>query len=264
VVPPDRVLPGGGAWTLGDHTFGNWMSLPAQSLRQAISWSNNVYFYQLAWALGPWPMIRTARSLGVGRPTGIDLPGETGGYLGTPTSVARAGGTWYPGSTVILGIGQGYLAVTPLQDALWTAGIATGAVVTPHLGLAYGEGRDGFTRLSWPRPRRLAYAHRLGPVREGMALAATSGTASILNALPVTSAAKTGSAQDPSAPNGAPDSWFTAAAPFEHPRMVATSFVRGGGHGVSTSGVVVLPVMEYFFAHEREILGVGPRPSKRG
>ncbi|RYU11796.1 FtsW/RodA/SpoVE family cell cycle protein [Nocardioides iriomotensis] len=264
VVPPDRVLPGGGAWTLGDHTFGNWMSLPAQNLMQAISWSNNVYFYQLAWALGPWPIIRTARSLGVGRPTGIDLPGETGGYLGTPASISRAGGTWYPGSTVILGIGQGYLAVTPLQDALWTAGIATGAVVTPHLGLAYGGGADGFTRIAWPRPRRLAYAHRLGPVREGMALAATSGTASILTALPVRAGAKTGSSQDPSAPNGAPDSWFTAAAPLARPRMVATSFVRGGGHGVSTSGVVVLPVMEYFFAHERQILGTGTRHAKRG
>jgi hypothetical protein len=44
--------------------------------------------------------------------------------------------------------------------------------------------------------------------------------------------------------------------------MVATSFVRGGGHGVSTSGVVVLPVMQYFFAHEKEILGVGPRSPK--
>jgi cell division protein FtsI/penicillin-binding protein 2/cell division protein FtsW (lipid II flippase) len=262
VVPPGRVLPGGGAWTLGDHTFGNWMSLPAQNLPQAISWSNNVYFYQLAWALGPRPIIRTARSLGVGRQTGIDLPGETGGYLGTPTSVARAGGTWYPGSTVILGIGQGYLAVTPLQDALWTAGIATGAVVTPHLGLAYGEGPHRYTRFEWPRPRRLAYAHKLGPVREGMALAATSGTASILTALPVKAAAKTGSAQDPSAPNGAPDSWFTAAAPLKKPRMVATSFVRGGGHGVSTSGVVVLPVMQYFFAHEREILDTGPHPPK--
>ncbi len=261
-VPPDQVLPGGGAWTLGDHTFHNWMSLPAQNLPQAIAWSNDVYFYQLAWTLGPGPIIRTARSLGVGRPTGIDLPSESGGYLGSPLSVTRAGGTWYAGSTVILGIGQGYLTVTPLQDALWTAGVATGAVVTPHLGLAYGEGRERFTRLTWPKPRPLPYARKLGPVREGMSLAATSGTASILNALPVTSGAKTGSAEDPSAPNGAPDSWFTAAAPFEHPRMVATSFVRGGGHGVSTSGVVVLPVMQYFFAHEKEILGVGQQHSK--
>jgi cell division protein FtsI/penicillin-binding protein 2/cell division protein FtsW (lipid II flippase) len=256
-VSPYRTLPGGGAWTLGNHTFGNWMTLPAQTLPQAISWSNDVYFYQLAWALGPRPIIRTARTLGVGRPTGIDLPGETGGYLGTPTSVARNGGTWYPGSTVILGIGQGYLTVTPLQDALWTAGVASGAMVTPHLGLAYGDRANGYTRLDWPRPRRLSYAHKLGPVRAGMALAATSGTASILTALPVKAGAKTGSAEDPSAPNGAPDSWFTAAAPLKRPRMVATSFVRGGGHGVSTSGAVVLPVMQYFFSHEREIVRVG-------
>lgn len=262
LVPASRVLPGGGAWSLGSQSFGNWMALPAQNLPEAISWSNNVYFYQLAWALGPWPIINTAHSLGVGRPTGIDLPGESGGYLGTPTSVARAGGTWYPGSTVILGIGQGYITVTPLQDALWTAGVATGAVVTPHLGLAYGDGSHGYTRLRWPRSRPLPYAHKLGPVRAGMALAATSGTASILTALPVKAGAKTGSAQDPSALNGAPDSWFTAAAPLRRPRMVATSFVRGGGHGVSTSGVVVLPVMEYFFAHEREILRVGPSPKR--
>ncbi|MBA8802494.1 cell division protein FtsI/penicillin-binding protein 2/cell division protein FtsW (lipid II flippase) [Nocardioides ginsengisegetis] len=263
VVPAGQVLPGGGAWTLGDHTFHNWMSLPAQNLPEAIAWSNDVYFYQLAWAMGPWPIIHTAHTLGVGRPTGIDLPGESGGYLGTPRSVARAGGTWYPGSTVILGIGQGYLTVTPLQDALWTAGVATGAVATPHLGLAYVDRRDRATPLHWPRPRRLAYARTLGPVRAGMALAATSGTASILTALPVTSGAKTGSAQDPSAPNGAPDSWFTAAAPFERPRIVATSFVRGGGHGVSTSGAVVLPVMQYFFAHEREILRIGPLRPRR-
>jgi cell division protein FtsI/penicillin-binding protein 2/cell division protein FtsW (lipid II flippase) len=262
LVPPYRTLPGGGAWTLGNHTFHNWMVLPSQNLPQAIAWSNDVYFYQLAWALGPGPIIRTAHSLGVGRPTGIDLPGETGGYLGTPASVARSGGTWYPGSTVILGIGQGYLTVTPLQDALWTAGVATGSMVTPHLGLAYGDGPHRYTRLRWPRPHRLPYAHKLGPVRAGMAMAATSGTASILTALPVTAGAKTGSAEDPSAPNGAPDSWFTASAPLKHPRMVATSFVRGGGHGVSTSGAVVLPVMQYFFAHEREILQVGPPTPK--
>ena len=262
LVPASRVLPGGAAWTLGDHTFHNWMSLPAQNLPQAISSSNNVYFYQLAWAMGAQPIIRAARTLGVGRPTGIDLPAESSGYLGTPSSVSRAGGSWYPGSTVILGIGQGYLAVTPLQVALWTAGVATGAMVTPHLGLGYGGGAHR-SRLRWPRPHRLAYAHKLGPVRAGMALAATSGTASILTALPVRAGAKTGSAQDPSAPNGAPDSWFTATAPLGRPRMVATSFVRGGGHGVSTSGAVVLPVMQYLLAHERQILRSGPPAGKR-
>ncbi len=259
-VPPDRILPGGGAWTLGNHTFHNWTTLPSQDLPEALAWSNDVYFYQLAWALGPRPIIRTARTLGVGRPTGIDLPGESSGYLGSPGGVARSGGTWYPGSTVILGIGQGYLTVTPLQDALWTAGVATGRVPTPHFGLAFGHTLGPFTPFRWPRPRHLRYAGRLGPVRAGMALAATSGTASILRVLPVAAGAKTGSAEDPSAPNGATDSWFTADAPLRSPRIVATSYVRGGGEGVTTSGRVVLPALQYFFAHERQILSTGPGP----
>ena len=168
---------------------------------------------------GPWARGRSSARPGAwasAGPRASTCPAETGGYLGTPASVARAGGTWYAGSTVILGIGQGYLTVTPLQDALWTAGVATGAMVTPHLGLAYREGA-GPSRLPWPRPHRLSYAGKLGPVRAGMALAATSGTASILTALPVRPGAKTGSAEDPSAPNGAPDSWFTAAAPLAAP-----------------------------------------------
>jgi len=254
VFPPDLVIPTGGSWTLGTQTYGNWMAMGPMDLVQAIAWSNNVYFFKLAWALGPHPIIRTARQLGVGSPTGIDLPGETAGYLGTPSSVGRIGATWYPGSTVILGIGQGYLTTTPLQNALWTAGIATGSMVTPHLGLAFESSPDRFTRLNWPRPRRLPFANRLGPVRAGMAAAVTSGTASILQALPVLAGAKTGSAEDPSAPNGAPDSWFSATAPLASPTVVATSFVRGGGHGVSTSGRVVLPTLEYFFEHRARVL----------
>ena len=105
--------------------------------------------------------------------------------------------------------------------------------------------------------RHLSFGDKLGPVRAGMRLAATTGTASILTALPVSAGAKTGSAQDPSARNGAPDSWFTAAAPMGHPAMVATSFVRGGGHGVTTSGRVVLAALQYFFAHQRQVLRTG-------
>lgn len=258
VVPPDQVVPTGGSWTLGNHTFGNWMVLPPQDLVQAIAWSNDVYFYKLAWALGPDRIISTARDLGVGAPSGIDLPGESAGYLGTPVSVAQRGEAWYPGSTVILGIGQGYLTATPLQNARWTGGVATGSVVTPHLGLAFESSPGSFTRLAWPNPSRLPFAGRLGPVRAGMAAAATSGTASILRALPVSSGAKTGSAEDPSSLNGAPDSWFSAVAPLARPAVVSTSFVRGGGHGVSTSGHVVLPTLLYFFAHRADIVATLP------
>src|SRR6187431_1399127 len=134
-------------------------------LVQSIAWSNDVYFYKLAAAMGPDPIIDVARKLGVGAPTGIDLPGESGGYLGTPETVGRS---WYAGSTVILGIGQGYLQVTPLQNARWTAAVATGHLVTPRLGLAVGTGDGADTALPVPAGTPLPFAGELGPVRDGM------------------------------------------------------------------------------------------------
>jgi cell division protein FtsI/penicillin-binding protein 2 len=198
-IPPDRVIPTGGSFTYGDHTFNNWRVLPPQNLVDAIAWSNDVYFYQLAVALGPAAMIETAHALGVGSRTGIDLPGESPGYLGTPTSVAAAGGTWYPGSTVILGIGQGPIQVTPLQDARWTAAVATGALATPYVGAAVGTGPGAFA-LPHPAPSPLPFADRLGPVRAGMRAMVTSGTGAALAGVGVPVEAKSGTAEDPSVP----------------------------------------------------------------
>jgi cell division protein FtsI/penicillin-binding protein 2/cell division protein FtsW (lipid II flippase) len=261
-IPPSRVIPTGASFTLGDHTFGNWQNLPPQNLAEAIAWSNDVYFYKLAWKLGPERLTRVAAQLGAGQPTGIDLPGETAGYLGTPDSVQHAGGTWYPGSTVILGIGQGYLLASPLQGACWTAAIATGRLVTPHLGLAFASRPGSFAPLQIPKPKALPFARSLGPVRDGMRLAATSGTAARLRDLPVRAGAKTGSSEDPASPNGKPDSWFTAVAPLDRPQIVVISFVRGGGHGATTSGPVADAILRYFFAHREAILANVPTVSR--
>jgi cell division protein FtsI/penicillin-binding protein 2/cell division protein FtsW (lipid II flippase) len=252
VVPPQEIVPTGGSWTLDGHTFHNWSALPAQNLPQAIAWSNDVYFYKLAWALGPSVIARVAHQLGVGKPTGIDLPGESAGYLGTPKS---EGDQWYPGSTVLMGIGQGYTSVTPLQDAVWTSGVATGSVVTPHLGLSYGVHQTPFT---WSAPRRLPFASRLGPVRDGMRQVVTNGTALLLQQLPVPSGGKTGTAEDPTAPGAATDSWLSAVAPFHPtghtlPVVEATAYVHGGdGHDTATQ--IVYDALTYFFKHEKAIL----------
>jgi cell division protein FtsI/penicillin-binding protein 2/cell division protein FtsW (lipid II flippase) len=256
VFNPDQVIPTGGSFTLGGHTFNNWKALPPQNLVQAIAWSNDVYFYKLATALGADSMTQTAATFGVGRPTGIDLPGESSGYLGTPQTVHQIGATWYAGSTVILGIGQGYLDVTPIQDANWTAAAATGAVVTPHLGLATGTGT--YTALPAPAPVPLPFAGSLGPVRDGMRAAVTSGTASRLNRLPVPVGAKTGTAEDAASPNGGIDDWMTAAAPINDPAIVVTSMVQGPGEGATSAGPVVQQALEYFFSHQNEITTAAP------
>jgi cell division protein FtsI/penicillin-binding protein 2 len=155
---------------------------------------------------------------------------------------------------VILGIGQGYLAVTPLQDAVWTAAVTTGTLVTPRLGLALDAGPGSVIHLPSPPARALPFVSALGPLRAGMVGAAQYGTAAQLADLPVMVAAKTGSAQDPSSPNGAVDSWLTAAAPFPNPTVVMTSFVRGGGEGATTSGPLVDQALRYFLAHQATIL----------
>ncbi|MCW2524775.1 MAG: Penicillin-binding protein transpeptidase, partial [Frankiales bacterium] len=253
VLPPDLVIPTGGSYDLLGHTFRNWSVLPPQDLPQAIAWSNDVYFYKLAWGLGPDRIIDTARQLGVGQPTGIDLPGESAGYLGTPATVGQIGATWYPGSTVLMGIGQGYITATPLQDARWTSAVATGGLVTPHLGAVIESGGGRSTPVAWPQPQRLPFAAQLGPVRDGMRQAVTSGTALALGSLPVAAGAKTGTAEDPGAPVTGDDAWMSAVAPIQRPVLEATAFLHGGG-GSEPATEPVRAAMAYFFAHQQAIM----------
>ncbi|WP_207782214.1 FtsW/RodA/SpoVE family cell cycle protein [Phytoactinopolyspora limicola] len=243
IIAPDRVVPTGASYTLGNHTFANWRPMPPHNMIDAIAWSNNVYFYDLAWQLGADRLIGTARQLGVGERTGIDLPGESPGVLDTPESVTNAGGTWYPGATVILGIGQGPVVATPLQAARWTAALSTGELVTPRLAAEHGDGAT----VEVPEPERLAFAGQLGPVRDGLRAAVTGGTAAQLGVLPVPAGGKTGSAENPASPLSAPDSWFTAVAPVDDPEIVVTTYVRGGGMGSETSGPVALELMQHYF-----------------
>jgi cell division protein FtsI/penicillin-binding protein 2 len=227
-------------------------------LVQSIAMSNDVYFYKLAVALGPDAMIDTARALGVGRPTGIDLPGESAGYLGTPESVEAAGGTWYGGSTVILGIGQGEIQVTPLQNALWTAAVATGQLVTPRLGLAVGSQGGAYVALPTPAAAPVPFAAALGPVREGMRRTVTGGTATALSGLPVPVGAKTGTAQDGGLRDDEYDNWISVAAPMDAPEIVMTVLVQGPGTGGNSARAVVADGLRHYLDHRQDVLATGP------
>ncbi|MBB6376262.1 cell division protein FtsI/penicillin-binding protein 2/cell division protein FtsW (lipid II flippase) [Pseudonocardia eucalypti] len=251
VYPADRVIPTGASFTLGGHTFNNWKGMGPMDLRQSLAWSNDVYFYKLAVGLGPDKMISTADALGVGRPTGIDLPHESPGYLGTPASVRAKGGTWYGGSTVILGIGQGYLTTTPLQNARWTAAVATGQLVTPRLGLATGTDESNYLPLPAPPPTALPFAHLLGPVRDGMRAAVTGGTAGRLATLPAPVGAKTGTAQDGALPDHLYDNWISVAAPHDAPSIVLTAMVQGTGTGENSATAVAREALDHYLAHQR-------------
>lgn len=267
-IPTGEIIPTGGSFTYDGHTYNNWESLPPQDLPQAIAWSNDVYFYKLAVALGAQNLVSTAQTMGVGQPTGIDLPAENPGYLGTPSTVSKLGQTWYPGSTVIMGIGQGYVTATPVQDAVWTAAVGTGSLVTPRVGILQQTSSGGLQPVAQPTPKPLPWASELGPVRAGLRDAVTSGTADMLNSLGVDAGGKTGTAQDPTAPNGGPDAWFTAMAPMSNPQVVVSMLVRGGGQGYYTDQPAVQQILKYFFANQQQIMSTvstappAPSPSE--
>jgi cell division protein FtsI/penicillin-binding protein 2/cell division protein FtsW (lipid II flippase) len=258
VFAPHRAIPTGASFTYGGHTFGNWRPMGPMDLVESIAISNDVYFYKLAVALGADAMIDTARELGVGIPTGIDLPAESAGYLGTPESVRAEGGTWYGGSTVILGIGQGELQVTPLQNARWTAAVATGAMVTPRLALAIGARGAPYTALPAPAATPVPFAAELGPVRAGMRAAVTSGTAVRLADLPVPAGAKTGTAQDGGLADWEYDNWMSAVVPMDAPEIVMTAMVQGPGTGANSASAVVSDGLRYYLEHRPGVLETGP------
>ena len=258
VLPPDEVIPTGGSFTSGGHTFNNWKPMGPQNLMQALAWSNDVYFYKLALQLGPEKIHEVGTALGVGQPTGIDLGAESAGFLGTPASVEKKGNTWYPAATVVLGIGQGNITATTMQTARWMGAVATGRLVTPRLGLTFTSGQAAPTPVPTPAATPVPFASVFDPIRQGMREAVTGGTARILDGLPASAMAKTGTAQDPAAPNGETDAWIMAASPAEDPAVVLVAFVRGGGSGSSTAGPVVRHALQHFLDHRGEILAGGP------
>ena len=115
-------------WLKGGH---GWVDI-----RQALEQSVNTAFYQMALDLGIDRIHDTLSPFGLGRPTGIDLPGEAGGLLPSRDwKRAQYNQPWFPGETVITGIGQGYTLVTPVQLAAATAALAGGTWHQPHLRL---------------------------------------------------------------------------------------------------------------------------------
>ncbi len=125
-----------GALTVGNHQFHCWKAggHGRVDLKRGIAQSCDVFFYQVAIRLGIDKMEAAARALGMGATTGIEIPGENGGFIpGAAWKEARYGIPWQMGETLVTGIGQGYVLATPLQLATLAARIASGRAVTPRI-----------------------------------------------------------------------------------------------------------------------------------
>jgi len=236
------------------------------NLHDAVVQSCDVYFYELASRMGIDRMHELLGGFGLGRPTGIDMKGEAGGLLPSEQWKRRARGQpWYPGETVIAGIGQGYTLVTPLQLAYATAVIANGGRgLRPHIVQAIEDPATGERTEVTPQTHTvldLMRAQQMRRVVEAMTdvVHGARGTARRIGVgAPYHIAGKTGTAQvigiaqdekydEDKVPERLRDhALFIAFAPVEDPRIAVAVVVENGGHGGSTAAPIARTVMDAY------------------
>jgi penicillin-binding protein 2 len=197
-------------------------------LVQAIARSVNTYFYSLAFEMGIDRFSDFMGRFGFGKPTGVDLVGEGGGVLPSREwKRGRFNQTWYPGETVIAGIGQGYWVVTPMQLANAVATLADrGVPHTPHLLRAVQSDLNGKAITVPPAPALptvIGNADHWLPIEQGMIAVIASGTARGLNeGFPYVIAGKTGTAERYSRTT---EEWTSiSASPIERHQVMFEAF----------------------------------------
>ncbi|MGN6790395.1 MAG: penicillin-binding protein 2 [Rhodanobacteraceae bacterium] len=237
-------------------------------LVQAITKSVNTYFYSLAYQMGIQRFDQWMSKFGFGSPTGIDLPDETGGVLPSPEWKRKTmKQPWYPGETVISGIGQGYWMVTPLQLAHALAAMAGGGLShTPHLLTATSEGLKA-PEVPYPQPKPFQITHDpadLAAVRDGMlgVVNTPGGTAYGLGkGFPYLVAGKTGTAERYSRKTDAYNTnknlaylaerhraWFMCYTPAEHPQIAIAVVLEQGAWGGSAAAPIARKMLDQWLA----------------
>jgi penicillin-binding protein 2 len=272
VVTPERSFYCPGYLSIYDNVFrcnrpeGHGMV----NLRRALGQSCNVYFYQVGVTLEIERIARWASRLGLGAPTGVDLPHEAGGLVPSPAWKQRTQRLpWYAGETVSVAIGQGQLTVTPLQMARLVAAVANGGkLVHPRLVRALG-GSD--VPLQPPEELGLT-AESLAAVQAGRcAVVNEHGTGWRARLESVTVCGKTGSAQVVSHARlsraGAleawqPHAWFVAYAPAERPRIALAVLVEHGGGGGAAAAPVARDILAGFFREQPRLARLTPPPAE--
>jgi penicillin-binding protein 2 len=261
------------------------------SLRQALTVSSDVFFYQLGRDMNEtgMPLQKWAHKLGLGRKTGVDLPDEQAGLIPTPhwrdtgykhfeRCKAREKPSyeqitqgicgfidrpWSVGDNVNLAVGQGDVQASPLQMAVAYGRIATGQIVRPHLGQRIENSAGQVQQqLEEPKPRKLGVADEYrSAILDGLrgAASAPGGTSTpVFETFPIPIAGKTGTAEH----LGRPDqSWYVALAPWPNPKYVVAVTDEAGGFGADTAAPMARRILAELFNVKEQQLVQGGGPS---
>ncbi|MGB9911709.1 MAG: penicillin-binding transpeptidase domain-containing protein [Microgenomates group bacterium] len=241
-ITKDTLYEDTGEIRVGDYVYRNWYFTQygktegMVNVVKALKRSTDTFFYKLGEWVGASRLKEWAESFGLGKLTGIDLPGEAKGKVPDPTK------NWFLGNTYHFAIGQGDLMVTPLQVNLMTSVIANnGKLCSPKLTKL-----DRWQKMSMKEECQdlKLKSETLEIVKEGMKEACLSGgTAFPLFDFSPPVACKTGTAEF-NDPAGRTHAWLTAFWPAEEPKVVVTVVVEAGGEGSRVAGPIVKKVLE--------------------
>ncbi|MGI9309968.1 MAG: penicillin-binding protein 2 [bacterium] len=271
-LDPDREVICRGAFRLPNsrHRYRDWKphGHGAVDAHDGIEQSCDVYFYTLAHDLGIERLGDGLARFGFGARSGIDLNGEPSGLLPSPQWKRRTQGVqWYPGETVISGIGQGYMLTTPLQLATATAILANrGVRVTPRLLRAVENAQTHARQSAAPARapteriemrRDDSYDYVIAAMRD--VVHGERGTArGIGRGIRYQMAGKTGTAQVKSIPQGESydeaatakkhrdHSLFIGFAPLERPEIAIAVIVEHAGSGSRVAAPIARRLIDFY------------------
>ncbi|MBM3449710.1 MAG: penicillin-binding protein 2 [Armatimonadetes bacterium] len=254
-TPQSRLLCTG-SLSLGPWVFRDLAAHGTIDFTTGVAQSCNVMFWQLGRAIGPDRLYVHAKAFGLGDRTGVDLPLEVSGSIPTTEYKRRHWKEpWYPGDTLNMSIGQGFVLTTPLQIARMVSAVANGGellrprlvrgLMAPGGTMSYGFSREVQARV------KASPAH-LAAIRAGMAAVVSRGTGRAAAIPGLSVAGKTGSAETP---RGRPHAWFAGFAPVEDPQIVVVVLVEHGYRGGLTSSPIARRVIEAWRARQAPPIG---------
>jgi penicillin-binding protein 2 len=285
VITPTSTIVDTGTYELGNQVRKNAKGarFGALQLPRALTVSSDVFFYNLGEQLNAkGPVLQEwARRLGVGRKTGIDIPGEFAGLVpdsewrtkgydayrkcakkakvqeGTTEALYKCGGIerpWTTGDNVSLAVGQGDLQATPLQLAeAYSTIINDGKVVRPHLGLQVEDGRGRLVeQIRTPIRRRVhfgaGYRDAIMAGLHGAATAAGGTSADVFADFPQRLRdklyGKTGTAERQPNPD---QSWYACYVADDARPIVVVTTIERGGFGAETAAPAARLILNEWF-----------------
>ncbi|MGF1530053.1 MAG: penicillin-binding transpeptidase domain-containing protein [Puniceicoccaceae bacterium] len=248
VIEPDTILQCGGSYRVGNRDFRE--HTPAGfgpiALSRALAVSSNVFFYQIGLQTGVDFLAEESIRFNLHQPTGIELPYESRNMIVPSRAWKRENnrGPWTPGDTANFCIGQGFLRLTPIQMAAFTASIARG---------------ETHTRVTMQRiPDRAKVYHGGSPIGlpaanfqtiiDGMIETTERGTGRRAALPGIKVASKTGTAQVFPGGRKLTVAWFIGFAPADDPAIAVVTVVEGVNEGDEFyGGDTAAPIARYIF-----------------